>query len=323
MGRPAVTRHCVIIWGCLLGPVTSSCARNATGPTLGHPRGAAVYTVPLGNGPWGARISSQGSAYVTRPLTDSVARIDVSGPTVLFSFRVGRRPDDVWFNVSGSKAYVTNLDDHTVGVINTATSSQTTTYPVPAGPLRLLLGSGETQLYVTLDDGTVAVLDAGTGTLDTTLSVGGQPNGIALSPDGSRVYVSSTSGTVTEILTASSAIGRTLTIGGTPQDLAVSPDGNTLYTANEAGWVDVRNLQTGARADSIAVPRAFGLALAPDRTELWVTQTPVGTISVIDLATGLVVRTIYTLGAPRHIAFTPDGGIALVANEAGYVQVIP
>lgn len=318
-----MTRHCVTIWGCLLGLAISSCARNSTGPTLGHPRGVAVYTVPLGHGPWGARISSRGSAYVTRPLTDSVARIDLSGPTVLSSFGVGHRPDDVWFDVSGSKAYVTNLDDHTVGVINTATNSQTTTYPVSAGPLRLLLGPGEARLYVTLDNGTVAVLDAGTGAIDTTLSVGGPPNGIALSPDGSRVYVSSTSGTVTEILTASNTIGRTLTMGGTPQDLAVSSDGGTLYTANEAGWVDVRNLQTGARTDSITVPWAFGLALAPDRTELWVTQTPAGAIAVIDLGTRSVVQTIYTLGAPRHIAFSPDGGIALVANEAGYVQVIP
>lgn len=315
--------RCGKVSGLLGGLIAASCARNSTGPTThpSHPQGRAITSVALANGPWGARISSQGLAYITRPLTDSVARIDLGGPTVTASFVVGRRPDDVWFNASGSKAYVTNLDDHTVGVISTATSSQTTTYAVAGGALRLLLGPGETKLYVTLDNGTVTVLNAATGAIDTSLALGGVPNGIALNSNGSRVYVSAMSGTVTEIATARDSITRSFTLGGTPQDLAVSSDGRTLYTANEAGWVDVRDLHTGGRTDSIPVPAAFGLALTPDQTQLWVTETSVGVVAVIDVATR-VLTPVYTLGAPRHIAFSPDGRLALVANEAGFVQVI-
>lgn len=319
-----MTGRCGKALGLLAGLIAASCARNSTGPTPTHPthpQGTAITSVSLANGPWGARISSQGLAYITRPLTDSVAQIDLGGPTVTASFLVGRRPDDVWFNASGSKAYVTNLDDHTVGVINTATSSQTTTYAVAGGGLRLLLGPGETKLYVTLDNGTVAVLNAATGAVDTSLVIGSAPNGIALSPNGSRVYVSSTGGTVTEIATARDSITRSFTLGGTPQDLTVSSDGKTLYTANEAGWVDVRDLQTGARTDSIPVPAAFGLALTPDQTQLWVTETSIGVVAVIAVATRALTP-VYTLGAPRHIAFSPDGRLALVANESGFVQVI-
>jgi len=252
-----------------------------------------------------------------------VARVDLSGPTVLSSFRVGNRPDDIIFNASGSRAYVTNLNDQTVGVIQTATSTQTATYTVVAHPIRLLLGPGEGMLYVTLDNGTVAVLDATTGALATTLAVGGTPNGIALSPDAARVYVSTYApGGVAEINTASNAVIRTIAAAGTPQDLVVSRDGSTLYMANEGGWLEVRTIATGALTDSIPVPGAFGLALTPDEAAIWVTQTASGAVAIIDRATRKLTRTVYTLGAPRHLAFPPDGSVALVANESGYVQLI-
>jgi len=258
---------------------------------------------------------------MTRPLTDSVAHIDITGPSVIGSFAVGNRPDDIWFNASGSTAFVTNLNDHTVGVINTSTNTQTATYPVAGEPLRLLLGPGETKLYVTLNGGAVAVLNASTGALDTTLSVPGAPNGIVMNSQGTRVYVSATSGSVTEIATTSDSITHSFLEGGTPQDIVVSANGNTLYTANESGWVDIRNVQTGTRTDSIPVPGAFGLALTTDETQLWVTQSSAGSVTVIDLA-HRTLTPVPTLGTPRHISFTPDGRAALVANEAGFAQVI-
>ena len=122
----------------LLGAtILGACSSNSPSepPATTHPTGHAVYSTSVANGPWGVAISSQGLAYMTRPLTDSVAVIDLSGPSVVTSFQVGNRPDDIAFNAAGTTAYVTNLDDGTVGVINTATGIQTTTYPVAAQPL--------------------------------------------------------------------------------------------------------------------------------------------------------------------------------------------
>jgi YVTN family beta-propeller protein len=84
----------------------------------------------------------------------------------------------------------------------------------------------------------------------------------------------------------------------------------------------VWDLKTWTRADSIAVPAAFGLALTPDGKQLWVTETEVGRIAVVDCASRAVVETILVLGAPRHLAITPDGTTAVVANQAGAVQII-
>jgi len=264
-------------------------------------------------------------AYVTRPRTDSVALIALagSGPIVMASFQVGARPDDIVFNASGSTAYVTNLNAATVGVINTAAGAQVQSFPVPGGPLRIVVGPGQNTLYVTLDNGALLVLDAATGALDTTLSVGMTPNGLALNAGAGRLYVSATgAGTVTEINTINNTIVRTWMVGGTPQDMEVLPGRNALYIANEAGWVDVRDLVTGARTDSIPAPAAFALALSPDGEQVWVAQSGMGRISVIDVLSSQVIASVETLGVPRHIAFPPLGEVALVANEAGFVQLI-
>jgi YVTN family beta-propeller protein len=307
----------------LLGTtILGACSSNSPSepPVTTHPTGHAVYSTAVGNGPWGVAISSQGLAYMTRPLTDSVAIIDLSGPSVVTSFQVGNRPDDIAFNSTGSTAYVTNLDDGTVGVINTATGTQVTTYPVASQPLRIVVGTAA--LYVTLTNGNVVVLNAGTGTLVRTIAIGGTPNGLAMDAGAGRLYVASTAGTVTVINTTTNAPVDTVFVGGTPQDVAVLASRNALYVANEAGWLDVRNLATGARTDSIPVPSAFGLGVTPDGAEIWVTQSGLGRVTIVNAATATVIDSALTLGTPRHIAFSPSGDAALVANEEGAGQLI-
>ena len=195
MFRNRMVAYAVLLLG---APALNACNSNSPSepPVTTHPTGHAVYSTAVADGPWGVAISSQGLAYMTRPLTDSVAVIDLSGPSVITSFQVGNRPDDIAFNAAGTTAYVTNLDDGTVGVINTATSAQSTTYPVAGEPLRILVGPGSSVLYVTLSNGELVVLDAATGAATTFITIGGVPNGLALDAAASRLYVASTAGTV-------------------------------------------------------------------------------------------------------------------------------
>jgi YVTN family beta-propeller protein len=261
--------------------------------------------------------------YVTRVFTDSLARVDLGSDRVAATVKVGNGPYDVSFNAAGSRAYVTNLYDHTVGVINTSTHTQTTTFPVAGGAVRVLLGPGETKLYVSLENGGLAVLNSTSGAVATTIALGPVAlNGLALTSDRSRLYVSSVGGTVTEINTGADVVKRSFTSGGTPQDLVVGPGDSTLYLANEAGWVEVWNLKSWTRTDAIVVPAAFGLALTPDGKQLWVAQTRTGEIAVIDCGSRTVIETIPVLGSPRHLAITPDGTTVIVANEVGVVQII-
>ena len=313
------------ICGLVILAVLGACGHAITGPPTGPPTrpGLALTPFALGGGPWNVAISQRGLVYVTRVATDSIALVDLESHRVTASFKVGNGPYDVAFNAAGSTAYVTNLYDHTVGVINTLTQTQVTTFPVAGGAVRVLLGPDETKLYVTLDNGGLTVLNSTSGTVDTTIQLGSVAlNGVALTSDRSRLYVSSVGGTVTEINTAVDTVVRSFRPGGLPQDLVVGRGDSTLYLANEAGWVQVWNLKRWTRTDSIPVPAAFGLALTQDGEQLWVTETAVGGIAVVDGASRAVIETIPVLGSPRHLAMTPDGTTAVVANEAGVVQII-
>ncbi len=291
------------------------------GQASGFPSGAFT-SFSLSGEPWNVAISRQGLTYVTRVATDLLTRVDVAYNRAASSFPVGNGPYDVTFNAAGTFAYVTNLNDNTVGVINTASEAQDTTFAVPAGPVRVLLGPLERNLYVTLRNGGLTVLDAQSGAVDTTIQLGtGALNGLALTADRSRLYATSVGGGVTEINTATNRVTRSFSLGGRPQDVIVAPGDSLLYLADEGGWVTVWSLATWGARDSIPVPFAFGLALTPDGAQLFVAQTQAGSISIIDCASRKVVNVFPVLGEPRHLAMTPDGSAVVVANGAGLVQI--
>src|SRR6266487_3461540 len=135
--------------------VLAACGHTVTGTTTSPPThpGLALTPFSLGNGPWNVAISQRGLVYVTRVATDSIALVDLASHRAVASFKVGNGPYDVSFNAAGSSAYVTNLYDHTVGVISTVTQTQVTTFPVAGGAVRVVPGPDETKLYVTLDNG--------------------------------------------------------------------------------------------------------------------------------------------------------------------------
>ncbi len=290
--------------------------------TAGHPAGYTVTALPLGHGPWGVAISASGDAYVTQPLTDSVARVDMVAGVVLGGFVSGNRTDDMVCDGAGHTAYVTNINDIAVGVLSLAGRTATAAYAVYQ-PIRVRVSKDGTKLYVTTSGSTLLVLYAATGTQLKTLDVGGMGNGMAMTLDGSVLWVASTGGALYEIATASDSIVRTVGMTGEPQDAVLSRDGSTLYVADETGGrVAVVDTRSGALLASVAAPRAFALALTPDGQQLWVSQSGAGMISVVDTHTREVVHTIAVDGAPRHLGFNPSGSIALVANEAGSALLI-
>jgi YVTN family beta-propeller protein len=128
---------------------------------------------------------------------------------------------------------------------------------------------------------------------------------------------------VVEIDATTMSALRTFSPGGTIQEVQLAPDGSELYTVNEQGSLFIYALPAGTLAATVQLglgSGAFGAAITPsaDRTKLFVTLTNTGELKVVDRASRLVTRTIYTGGMPRRIAFTSDG-TAVVANEAGYV----
>ena len=104
----------------------------------------------------------------------------------------------------------------------------------------------------------------------------------------------------------------------------MSGDGLELFVANQTlQRVDVFSLVTGAKLASIPVAGdAWGMAMTPDQSQLYVGLLFQGEVAVIDRATRTVAQRIATGGIPRRIVFDQAGTVAVVANEQGYVTYI-
>jgi YVTN family beta-propeller protein len=89
-------------------------------------------------------------------------------------------------------AYVTNAQDRTVSVIDTATNTVTTTLSVGGFPWGVAISPDASRAYVAnaFPDNTVSVIATATNTVTTTIAVGDFPEELAFTPNGASVYVS-------------------------------------------------------------------------------------------------------------------------------------
>lgn len=192
-------------------------------------------------------------------------------------------------------AYITNLSDNTVSVIDTNTDQ-----------------------YVTK-------IDLGTGQ---------QPFGVAISADGSRVYVSnklSKSISVIDALSDPSNPTVINTIGplsNTPSGLAINPAGTRLYVANnDATSVTVLNVAGLAPNPAPVAPvvvasptvgtAPVGVAVHPSGTFAYVTNSGGNSVSIIETTNNTVVNTVPVGTNPMGIA-TGTVGTAVKVFVANY-----
>jgi YVTN family beta-propeller protein len=72
--------------------------------------------------------------------------------TVAATIAVGKNPQDLKFNSSGSRAYVANLGSSSVSVINTTTNKVIATVPTAASPRHIAVNRAGTRVYVESED---------------------------------------------------------------------------------------------------------------------------------------------------------------------------
>ena len=297
---------------------------TATVDVFGHPEGLLVDRITLDDAPFGVAISRQGAALVTRAWAASVARLSLSPFRVTTNIAVGEVPTGVAFSASGDTAYVTNQLSHSVGVIDLASDAQVATVEIRGDPFVVTVSPDDRTVYATQNGEWVFAIDRATHAVRDSVRVGSAPNGFALHPSGETMYVSASyGGTITEMSLATGAVLRTFSPGGMPQGMVVSADGRELYSANEDGWLDVFDLTTGERVDRVTTDGGgFGIALSPDEAHVYVSLSNAGKVQVVNLAARRVTLTLGVGGRPRRIAFDYHGGNAVVANEAGWVDLV-
>ncbi len=224
-------------------------------------------------------------------------------------------------------AWVTNLLDDSVSVIDTATNSVVATVPVGDGPEAVGVNPDNTRVYVANGAAdTVSVIDVATNAVVATVPVGDNPQGVAVDPSGFWVYVvNNADKTVSVISAASNTVIATIPVGQGSLRAVVSADGNRLYVTN-AGENNVSVIDTHTRLEltKIAVGMSpAGLDVTPDRTRLYVANTTdpqsgggsvVGTVSVIDTTTNAVIKTI-DVDSAEAVATNPAGSRVYVSQR--------
>ena len=119
---------------------------------------------------------------------------------------------------------MTNLDNKTVSVIDTATNTVIATIPVGNNPRGVAVSPDGKWVYVACDEGSnkgIYIINAVKNKVTATVLVGFFPNAVAVAPDGKRVYVTNViSDTISVIDTATNKVTATIHVGNGPIGVA-------------------------------------------------------------------------------------------------------
>ncbi|MCV7227258.1 beta-propeller fold lactonase family protein [Mycolicibacterium komossense] len=316
----------------------NSPAAGFTYTVLNKPKyGTVTFDSVTGHFTYTPSIIGRISAALTPGLTDSftvavgttvsaAVDVDVTGITVsprAVSSTVNQVGTDSFpfgmaVSKDGTRAYVTNIHDGTVSVIDLRTGQVGAPITVGGQPTAIAVSPSGNRIYVLDDAGdTVSVINTATGQLvGKPVQVGTDASAIVLSADGNRAYVSNSGdGTVSVIDTAAGKVVSTISVGANPLGLAVSPDGRYLYVANsDTGTVSVINTLRYAVVGTATVGEApTAITLSADGSRLYVansgdsTISDDGTVSVID------TKTLTAIGSPIRVGDYPSG-LALSAD---------
>lgn len=307
------------------GAFAATACKNSTDPgpaptSSGHPQGL-IYATPLLSGqPYGVAVSKHGVVFVARVFADSISRATLPATTWDGGVPAGTQAVHVAFNPDGSRAYVVDQSGAAVTVIDVNGNAQITQIPLGHSGFNVIVSPDGQRVFASTDAGVIYVISTAINTIVDSGQIGTSANGLAFSPDGGILYATSRdAGTVTALNPATADTLATYRVGGQPQRLAVAPDGAFLYVANEDSGLSVVHLPQGTVSRVPLLAGGYGLGETPDGTQLYVTDPISGFLYIIDRAT-LAVRTLFVVGgAPRNVAFSPDGGTAVVTNGAGWV----
>lgn len=239
-------------------------------------------------------------------------------------------------------AYVGNLNDATLSVVNMATNTAVATLGLDITAASVSPDGSKVYVvseYTDPGNGTMSVINTATNTVIATVAVGDAPSSVSVSPDGTKVYVTNKdSDNVSVINTATNTVVATVTVGDQPFGVSVSADGMNVYVVNygtygATGTVSVINTANNMVEATVTVgTNPQGLAVSPDGTKVYVVNGGVygvfSTVSVISTSSNTVVATVGPTGLfARGVAVSPDGTKVYVTTRdgngnGGYLSVI-
>ncbi len=255
--------------------------------TTGMGRDPAPVTAPAATPPAPAPARATAAAPATAaPAPGTVARIPLGltavstgKPAVVATIRVGDEPEGVAVSPDGRTIYVANQNSRILSVVDAASRRVT--------PIRLR----HTPRFVTT------------------------------SGDGRLIFVSmyeddkKTGSGVAVVDAATRSVVRYLATGAQPYTLAVCPDDRL--------WVPIhseRRLEVYATADQrpdgqvVVPPNPHAVAFSASLRRAYTANHESNAVTIIDMRTDKVLKSVPVSRAPHSVAVSPDGGTVLVAG---------
>ncbi len=298
---------------------------RAPADQLGRPRGVIVSRLGLAGYPFDVRIAPDGAAWLTRLHAALLQRLQLQPLSSTGVIRVGIAPTRVLISPSGDRAWVTNQFTKDVAVVDLSCRRRIGSIGMEGDPLGAALSPDARTLYVStnLDRLSACALTDNGGRIVRSTPLPQACTELAVHPAGNRVYAPTwKAGTILELDARSLSVMHRYEVGGQPLGIAISADGLRLYSGNEHGWIDLVHLPTGKIVRRTFDTPVNEVALTPDQHVVYASMRTAGRIALVDACTLACVGTVETGGLPRHIAFDALGRVAIVANEAGWVDVV-
>ena len=291
--------------------------------------------------------------YIANENADTVSVIDATSFKVLTPVRVGKMPHNVQLSPDGKVVWVTNNGEpdpapghpgmnkaeHTVmakpgavWLIDTGSDAVIAKIPVGLHPAHVVLTPDGRFAYITNGgDNSVTVIDAAARSIVATIAVGKFPHGVRFAPDGKQAYVANLKGgSVSVIDVATRKEIAQIPVGKGPAQVGFTPDGLLAFVSlSEARAVAVIDPATRKVTRKISVGTVpIQLYATPDSRTLLVANQgsrskPGNTVSMIDLQTFKLVKTVVTGSGAHGVAIDRDGLLAYITNTyADTVSVI-
>ncbi len=310
--------------------------------------------------------------YVLCQDSDEVRVLDAASYAVIRRIAVGHVPRGFSLSLDGERLFVTNAWDDTLSVIDTKALAVVATWKVGAEPSSVVEDLKGDRLFVANRiSSDVAVLDAATGAEQKRLLAGRGASYLAMSPDGAKIYAThvypnpgayrtAPESEITVIDAARAVVTERIPLHAIAGvfHTAFSPDGRLGAVAeyHPKNLVTLAHLEHGgAFEDTITVfgadvgkpvevpldeleryvSQPFGVAIAPDKSRIYVTSGGSEVVTVIDVprlmayihahpagfvhdlsaSVHYVVTRIAVGMNPRGLTLTRDGRRLFVANR--------
>ncbi|MDP2368268.1 cytochrome D1 domain-containing protein [Rhodoferax sp.] len=304
----------------------------------------------------GPALSATGKVYVADEEANTVSVIDAASFKKLRSVPIGQGPHNVQVTPDGKLVWVTNKGEPgktdakmpnagmakaehgamagvgAVWAIDTATDSVVAKVPVGMHPAHVVVTPDGRHAYVTNGgDNTVSVVDTSARRVVATIPVGASPHGMRISPDGKQAWVANLKGgTVSVIDTTSQKEVAQIPAGKGPAQVGFTQNGRLAFVSlSEENAVAIIDPATRKVTRKVAVGTVpIQLHATPDSRTLLVANQgtrskPGKTVSVIDLESFKVVKTVETSAGAHGVVVDRDGRYAYITNTyANSVSVL-